>query len=112
MPRSPRNWLNNWFVAGGIMASASCLLGFTIFPRWTSDSEWYLALATGGNNVPRPWGLRILHPFLAGWISRTFGISIENAFVALAVVSAFIVFGATAKLAHRVTGNPWWAAFR
>jgi hypothetical protein len=99
---------NNWFIAGFALALILCV-GFILFPRQTSDANWYVALAMGKRDVPKPWGTRILHPFLAGWIARTTGISLESAFFFLAFVATFVVGLLLAQFAHKATGNPWWS---
>jgi len=99
---------NNWFIAGLVLALILCV-GFILFPRQTSDANWYIQLAMGKRDVPKPWGARILHPFLAGWIERTTGISLESAFFLLACVATFVVGLLLARFAYKVTGNPWWS---
>jgi hypothetical protein len=99
---------NNWFIAGFALALILCV-GFILFPRQTSDANWYVALAMGKRDVPKPWGTRILHPFLAGWIARTTGISLESAFFFLALVATFVVGLLLAQFAYKATGNPWWS---
>jgi hypothetical protein len=97
---------NNWFIAGFALALILCV-GFILFPRQTSDANWYVALAMGKRDVPKPWGTRILHPFLAGWIARTTGISLESAFLFLALVATFVIGFLLAQFAYKATGNPW-----
>jgi hypothetical protein len=99
---------NNWFIAGFALALILCV-GFILFPRQTSDANAYIALAMGKRDVPKPWGARILHPFLAGWIARATGISLESAFFFLALVATFVVGLLLAQFAYKATGNPWWS---
>jgi hypothetical protein len=99
---------NNWFIAGFVLALMLCV-GFILFPRQTSDADAYIALAMGNREVPKPWGTRILHPFLAGWIARATGISLESAFFFLALVATFVVGLLLAQFAYKATGNPWWS---
>jgi len=104
--------LRNWLFVGCLLALFFCLLGFSLFPRYTSDAEWYIAIAQGHFDVPKPWGSRILHALLAGSIARLTGISLDLAFYILAVVSTFIIGLGLACLSHRVHGNAWhslWA---
>jgi hypothetical protein len=99
---------NNWFIAGFVLALILCV-GFILFPCQTSDADAYIALAMGNREVPKPWGARILHPFLAGWIARTTGISLESAFLFLALVATFVIGLLLAQFAYKATGNPWWS---
>jgi hypothetical protein len=66
-------------LTGGVSVLVA-LVGYVVYPVMVADSEHYIALAQGASTVPRPWGTRVAHPYLARIIARTTGLPLEQAF--------------------------------
>ncbi len=57
-------------------------------PIYGGDSNWYIAIAEGHlNQVIQPFSGRVLHPFLAGWLSSFSSLNTTQSFLFLAIIS-------------------------
>jgi hypothetical protein len=74
-----------------------------------NDSDHYIALATGRiSDVPSPFSKRVLYPWMAGEIARTFHVSLAMAFVGLNYVGFILAGYGVAALLQWLKMNPWW----
>lgn len=75
----------------------------SLVPGYSSDAEWYIAIANGHiNEVIKPFSGRFLQPFLAGQLGSVFGISIDQSFFILAILSLVLFLFINAVLLKKI----------
>ena len=88
--------LNTSIILASIVASIVILSHLNIInSKLICDSEWYINLATGNyHDVVKPFINRIVYPFLARIVVLLTGVGAKNAFLALNIVSLFVLLTA------------------
>ena len=85
---------------------------FVVLPKdqmW--DRHQYLTMAEGhADVVVKPFTKRILHPLLAGFLSRSLDVPVRDSFFGLAFPLLAILIGSTIGILHK-SSVPVWLAF-
>lgn len=91
----------------------SSLLSFLVFlivlpqiPFFVADSDWYVKMADGKfSDIIKPFSERILHPALAGALSKLGGIDINSSFLIIGLISLFIFIFIVLLISEKANKN-------
>lgn len=76
----------------------------SIVPVYGSDMKWYVAMAENRfNEVIQPFSGRFLQPFLTGQISSYFGLSVNQSFFVVTIISLISFFIINAVLFKKIS---------
>ena len=82
-------------------------LSMPLVPHYGSDAEWYISIANGHiGDVIKPFSGRFLQPFLAGQLSPFFGISVDQSFFFIAILSLLLFLFLNAFLLKKISLPP------
>ncbi len=82
-----------FFIIAGFITALLFTINSIWFRTYGGDTEWYIAAAHGRlEELIQPYSTRFLHPFLVGLLNVLFPLTIEQSFLIMGVLSAFLFF--------------------
>jgi len=99
----PKNTRWKRVLAAGAFVLCVCIMSHGSVPEMVADSEYYIAMASGGQQQAiAPFAKRVLHPLFVRSVATVMGKDVNWSFVAVACFSLLLLGESLALIEHRM----------